>query len=208
MVDSKNEMNSFMVSHFWSDVSYDIEGFVDKNLDQLSSDFVAVFRGDGTTDNHGSRNDFISGLFTDKSVATEVHPRNEKAVIQAQALAVPTRAPSMHHSKGKLPASRIKKVGCLATQFNRALSELITTLDETLPWFVICIRSNDQAKPSWADARKVLGVVRGFALDDGIKRKRVEYAAAMLPSDFCERYGSVIAEVAPQVSKHGDPMSK
>ncbi|KAJ2760004.1 hypothetical protein H4S06_001948, partial [Coemansia sp. BCRC 34490] len=208
MVDSKNEMNSFMVSHFWGDVSYDIEGFVDKNLDQLSSDFVAVFRGDGTTDNHGSRNDFISGLFTDKSVATEVHPRNEKAVIQAQALAVPTRAPSMHHSKGKLPASRIKKVGCLATQFNRALSELITTLDETLPWFVICIRSNDQAKPSWADARKVLGVVRGFALDDGVKRKRVEYAAAMLPSDFCERYGSVIAEVAPQVSKHGDPMSK
>ncbi|KAJ1799460.1 hypothetical protein LPJ59_001812 [Coemansia sp. RSA 2399] len=208
MIDSKNEMNSFMVSHFWGDVSYDIENFVDKNLDQLSSDFVAVFRGDGTTDNHGSRNDFISGLFTDKSVATEVHPRNEKTVIQAQALAVPTRAPSMHHSKGKLPASRIKKVGCLATQFNRALSELVTTLDETLPWFVICIRSNDQAKAGWADARKVLSVVRGFALDDGVKRKRVEYAAAMMPSDFCDRYGSVITEYAPQVAKNDDPMSK
>ncbi|KAJ2239559.1 hypothetical protein GGI13_007978, partial [Coemansia sp. RSA 455] len=86
-VESKNEMNSFTVSHFWGSVTYDIEGFVDKNLDQLSADFVAVFRGDGSVENRGSRNEFVSGLFTDKSVATEAHPRNEKAVVQAQALA-------------------------------------------------------------------------------------------------------------------------
>ncbi|KAJ2824634.1 hypothetical protein IWW50_003238, partial [Coemansia erecta] len=207
-VDSKNEMNSFTVSHFWGDVTYDIEGFVDKNLDQLSSDFVAVFRGDGTAENHGSRNEFIAGLFTDKSVATEVHPRNEKTIVQAQALAVPTRAPSMHHSRGKLPASRIKKVGSLATQFSRSISELITTLDETLPWFVVCVRTNDQAKPGWADARKVLSAVRGFALAAAVQRKRVEYAAAMLPTDFCERYASVISDAAPNAARLGDARSR
>ncbi|KAI7833728.1 chitin synthase-domain-containing protein [Kickxella alabastrina] len=195
-VDSKNEMNSFMVSHFWNQVTYDIEGFVDKNLDQLSSDFVALFRGDGSAESQGSRSEFISGLFTDKSVATEVHPRNEKTILQAQALA------------GKLPASRIKKVGCLATQFNRAISELIVTLEETLPWFVVCVKSNDQAKPGWADARKVLNVVKGFALNDIAKRKRIEYAATMLQSDFCERYGMVIAEYAPEYGRNGDPQSK
>ncbi|KAJ1880824.1 hypothetical protein LPJ66_011428, partial [Kickxella alabastrina] len=140
--------------------------------------------------------------------ATEVHPRNEKTVLQAQALAVPTRAPSMHRSKGKLPASRIKKVGCLATQFNRAISELIVTLEETLPWFVVCVKSNDQAKPGWADARKVLNVVKGFALNDIAKRKRIEYAATMLQSDFCERYSMVIAEYAPEYGRNGDPQSK
>ncbi|KAJ2639102.1 hypothetical protein GGF40_001131 [Coemansia sp. RSA 1286] len=207
-VDSKNEMNSFTVSHFWSPVTYDIEGFVDKNLDQLSSDFVALFRGDGSAENHGSRSEFISGLFTDKSVATEVHPRNEKTVVQAQALAVPTRAPSMHRNRNKLPASRLKKVGCLATQFNRAITELVVTLEDTLPWFVVCIKSNDQAKPGWADARKVLNVVKGFAMDDIAKRKRIEYAATMLQSDFCERYGLVISEYAPEVSKHGDARAK
>ncbi|KAJ2047027.1 hypothetical protein IW146_001826 [Coemansia sp. RSA 922] len=194
-VESKNEMNSFTVSHFWGSVTYDIEGFVDKNLDQLSADFVAVFRGDGSVENRGSRNEFVSGLFTDKSVATEAHPRNEKAVVQAQALAVPTRAPSMRRTKGgRLPAARTGKVGCLATQFHRAVSELVSTLDETLPWFVVCIRSNDQAKPGWADARKVLGAARGFALDATVRRKRVEYAAAMLPADFCDRYAQVISD--------------
>ncbi|KAJ2006444.1 hypothetical protein GGI04_001880 [Coemansia thaxteri] len=193
-VDSKNEMNSFTVSHFWGAVTYDIEGFVDKNLDQLSADFVAVFRGDGSAESRGSRNEFVSGLFTDKSVATEAHPRNEKAVVKAQALAVPTRAPSMRRGKGRLPAARIGKVGCLATQFHRAVSELVSTLDETLPWFVVCIRSNDQAKAGWADARKVLSATRGFALPAAVRRKRAEYAAAMLPSDFCERYASVIAD--------------
>ncbi|KAJ2709240.1 hypothetical protein H4R19_004354, partial [Coemansia spiralis] len=206
-VGSKNEMNSFTVSHFWGPVTYDVEGFVDKNLDQLSSDFVAAFRGDGTSENHGSRNEFIAGLFTDKSVATEVHPRNDKTVVQAQALAVPTRAPSMRVVKGRQPASRIKRVGSLATQFNRALSELVTTLDETLPWFVVCVRSNDQAKPGWADARKVLSAVKGFTLDDAARRKRVEFAAAMLPADFCERYSTVIAEAVPGASRLGDSMA-
>ncbi|KAJ2160693.1 hypothetical protein GGF46_002050 [Coemansia sp. RSA 552] len=207
-VSSKNEMNSFTVSHFWGPVTYDIEGFVDKNLDQLSSDFVAVFRGDGSAENHGSRSEFIVGLFTDKSVATEVHPRNDKAVVQAQALAVPTRAPSLHHSKSRLPAARLKKVSSLGTQFNRSISELVTTLDETLPWFVVCVKSNDQAKAGWADARKALNVVRGFALADATQRKRVEYAAAMLPGDFCERYAPVIAEAAPNVSRATDPRAK
>ncbi|KAJ1832615.1 hypothetical protein LPJ63_003395 [Coemansia sp. RSA 2711] len=207
-VDSKNEMNSFTVSHFWGAVTYDIEGFVDKNLDQLSSDFVAVFRGDGTAENHGSRNEFIAGLFTDKAVATELHPRNEKAVVQAQALAVPTRAPSMHQSRGRLPAARLKKICSLGTQFNRALGELVSTLDETLPWFVVCVRTNDQAKPGWADARKVLGAVRGFALHLACRRKQVEYAAAMLPADFCERYASVIDEQAPAAARVSDARSR
>ncbi|KAJ2795315.1 hypothetical protein H4R21_005157, partial [Coemansia helicoidea] len=206
-VGSKNEMNSFTVAHFWGSVTYDVEGFVDKNLDQLSSDFVAAFRGDGTSENHGSRNEFVAGLFTDKSVATEVHPRNDKTVVQAQALAVPTRAPSMRVAKGRQPASRIKRVGSLATQFNRALSDLVTTLDETLPWFIVCVRSNDQAKPGYADARKVLGAVKGFALDDAARRKRVEFAAAMLPADFCERYSTVIAEAVPSASRLGDPLA-
>ncbi|KAJ1671676.1 hypothetical protein GGF38_000623, partial [Coemansia sp. RSA 25] len=193
-VESKNEMNSFTVAHFWGSVTYDIDGFVGKNLDQLSADFVAVFRGDGSAESRGSRNEFVGGLFTDKAVATEAHPRNEKAVVQAQALAVPTRAPSMRRAAaGRLPAARTGRVGCLATQFHRAVNEMVMTLDETLPWFVVCVRSNDQAKPGWADARKVLGAARGFALDAAVRRKRAEYAAAMLPADFCDRYAHVIA---------------
>ncbi|KAJ1874252.1 hypothetical protein LPJ55_001625 [Coemansia sp. RSA 990] len=205
-VDSKNEMNSFSVEHFWGEVSYDVEGFVDRNLDQLSSDFVAVFRGDSTAENRGSRNEFVAGLFTDKAVATEVHPRNERTVVQAQALAVPTRAPSMMNRK--LPAARIRRVGALATQFNRALAELVSTLDETLPWFVVCVRSNDQAKPGWADARKVLGAVRSFALDAAVKRKQVEYAAAMLPQDFADRYARVIADAAPAAARSSDARAR
>ncbi|KAJ2170341.1 hypothetical protein EV180_007642, partial [Coemansia sp. RSA 518] len=129
-----------------------------------------------------------------------------KTIVQAQALQVPTRAPSMHH-KGKLPASRIKKVGSLATQFSRSMTELVSTLDETLPWFIVCVRTNDQAKAGWADARKVLSAVKGFALDASVQRKRVEYAAAMLPSDFCERYASVITELVPAIGL-GDARSR
>ncbi|KAJ2907828.1 hypothetical protein GGI21_003497, partial [Coemansia aciculifera] len=157
----------------------------------------------------GSRNEFVSGLFTDKAVATEAHPRNEKTVVQAQALAVPTRAPSQRRAtKARLPSARLGRVGCLATQFHRAVSELVATLDETLPWFVVCIRSNDQAKPGWADARKVLGAARGFALDAAVGRKRAEFAAAMLPADFCDRYAHVIHAATGQSPPTLDAMAR
>ncbi|KAJ2749161.1 hypothetical protein IWQ56_007291, partial [Coemansia nantahalensis] len=39
------------------------------------------------------------------------------------------------------------------------------------------------------------------------RRKRVEFAAAMLPADFCERYSTVIAEAVPSASRLGDPLA-
>ncbi|KAI8320717.1 hypothetical protein GQ54DRAFT_290808 [Martensiomyces pterosporus] len=205
--ESKNEMNSFTVSHFWGSVSYSIDGFVEKNLDQLSSDFVAVLRGDGTIENPGTSNGFIAGLFSSKTLATEVHPRDEKAVVQAQAPSVPTRAPSMMRSKTR-GGSRFAKVACVATQFQRALNEMISTLDDTLPWFVLCIKPNEQGRPRRTDARRMQAQMDCFSVDSIVKRKKVEFAAVLGTSDFCQRYGPVIDDYVADASSMGEDTTK
>ncbi|KAJ1896278.1 hypothetical protein LPJ66_004090 [Kickxella alabastrina] len=192
--DSKNEMNSFTVSHFWGDVSYSIDDFVEKNLDQLSSDFVAVFRGDGTAENPGTDNGFVAGLFSNKTLATEVHPKDEKAVVQAQAPSVPTRSPSMMRPKTRGATSRFAKVDCVATQFQRALNEMVMTLDDTLTWFVLCIKPNEQGRARATDIRRIQAQVSQFDLDNIIKRKAAEFSAVLSMSDFCQRYKLVIDE--------------
>ncbi|KAJ2051377.1 hypothetical protein H4S04_002016 [Coemansia sp. S16] len=192
--ESKNEMNSFTVMHFWGSVSYSVDDFVEKNLDQLSSDFVAVFRGDGSAEAPGTGNGFVAGLFSNKTLATEVHPKDEKAVVQAQAPAVPTRAPSMRRPKTRGTTSRLVRVDCVATQFQRAINEMIMTLDETLPWFVLCVKPNEQGRPRATDIRRIQAQTDCFSLDRIVRRKGAEFAAVLSISDFCQRYGAIIDE--------------
>ncbi|KAJ2506830.1 hypothetical protein IWW47_001393, partial [Coemansia sp. RSA 2052] len=201
--ESKNEMNSFTVAHFWGSVSYSVDEFVEKNLDQLSSDFVAVFRGDGSAEAPGTDNGFVAGLFSNKTLATEVHPKDEKAVVQAQAPAVPTRAPSMRRPKTRGATSRLARVDCVATQFQRAVNEMIMTLDETLPWFVLCVKPNEQGRPRATDIRRIQAQTDCFSLDRIVRRKCAEFAAVLSIPDFCQRYGAIIDEyvaAAPSLS--------
>ncbi|KAJ2160360.1 hypothetical protein GGF46_002308 [Coemansia sp. RSA 552] len=204
---SKNEVNTFAVSHFWGGVSYAIDDFVEKNLDQLSSDFVAVFRGDGSAENPGTDNGFVAGLFSSKTLATEAHPKDERAVLQAQAPSVPTRAPSMMRPKTGGTA-RLAKVDCVATQFQRALNEMIMSLDDTLPWFVLCIKPNDQARPRASDVRRIQAQSDAFSLSSVSQRKAAEFAAVLAISDFCQRYQTVIDEYVAGSPGIADDLTK
>ncbi|KAJ2296663.1 hypothetical protein IWW55_005026, partial [Coemansia sp. RSA 2706] len=203
---SKNEINTFSIAHFWGDVSYTVDDFVEKNLDQLSSDFVSVFRGDGSTENPGTDNGFIAGLFSSKTLATEAHPKDDRAVLQAQAPSVPMRAPSMMRPK-TAGTSRIAKVACVATQFQRALNEMIMSLDDTLPWFVLCIKPNEQARPRSADVRRIQAQAGWFGLEHVAKRKAAEFAAVLAIADFCQRYQTVIDQYVADSASAGDDYS-
>ncbi|KAJ2669113.1 hypothetical protein IWW42_004801 [Coemansia sp. RSA 1085] len=204
---SKNEINTFSVAHFWGDVSYTIDEFAEKNLDQLSSDFVSVFRGDGSVDNPGTDNGFVAGLFSSKTLATEAHPKDERAVLQAQAPSVPMRAPSMMRPN-TMGSSRVAKVACVATQFQRALNEMIMSLDDTLPWFVLCVKPNEQGRPRSADLRRIQAQIGPFQLDRIAKRKTAEFAAVMAIADFCQRYQPVIDEYVAAAPSINDDYSR
>ncbi|KAJ1797841.1 hypothetical protein LPJ59_002878 [Coemansia sp. RSA 2399] len=197
--ESKNEMNSFAVSHFWGSVTYTIDDFVEKNLDQLGSDFVSVFRGDGSAGNPGTDNSFVGGLFSSKTIATEMHPKDAKAIVQAQAPSVPTRAPTMKRPNTK-HASHFAKVDCVATQLQRALNEMIMTIDETLPWFVLCIKPNEQGRSRSVDPRRIQAQTAGLSLDAIATRKAAEYSAVLGVADICQRYKSVIDEYVPDAA--------
>ncbi|KAJ2782078.1 hypothetical protein H4R18_002498 [Coemansia javaensis] len=193
---SKNEFNCFGVAHFWGSVSYTADDFAVKNLDQLSSDFVAVFRGDGSAENPGTDVSFVAGLFSSSTLATAAHPRDERAVVQAQAPAVPTRAPSMMRPK-TAGSSRVARVDCVATQFQRALNEMVASLDDTLPWFVLCLRPNEQGRARSADLRRIQAQAAYFSLGAIAQRKAAEFAAVLSMPDFCQRYRTVVDEYVP-----------
>ncbi|CAG8744252.1 16293_t:CDS:2, partial [Acaulospora morrowiae] len=190
---SLNSLPTFGIQHFFGQVTYSSTGFLEKNIDNLSADFVSLFRDTGG-EIAPSNNGFITDLFTDKAFATESHPRNGNTIVAAQQSVKPMRAPSMRRKKNT-PASdesSIPKVTCVAAQVASALNELCETLEETQPWYVFCIRPNDTQLPNQFDQRVVNSQVKSFGLPEIAKRLQVEYVVSYQHQEFIERYATIL----------------
>jgi chitin synthase len=83
---------TFAINHFNGPVTYLAEGFLERYLETLIPDFVSLCRGNTTCfeaaaggEGSGSIvNPFIRRLFSGKAIATQLHPRNEDAIVAAQ----------------------------------------------------------------------------------------------------------------------------
>ncbi|KAG9288293.1 hypothetical protein G9A89_021324 [Geosiphon pyriformis] len=189
---SLNSLPQFGIQHYAGQVTYHSIGFLEKNIDNLSGDFVALFR--GGTDATQTYNNFIAGLFTDSAVATETHPRNDNTIVAAQQSVKPMRAPSMRRKK-KEPSSEETskpKVTCVATQVQSALNELCETLEETTPWYVFCIRPNDAQLPNQIDQKVINSQVRFLGLAEIAKKLKVQYTIGFPHDEFLERYNAIL----------------
>nr|CAG8434853.1 941_t:CDS:2 [Entrophospora candida] len=215
---SLNALPRFGIQHYTSQVTYDITGFMEKNLDNLSGDFVSLFRGNGEAP--PSYNSFIVGLFTDKSVATESHPQNDNTIVAAQQSVKPMRAPSMRRKKSKkrspitiedttvddVDDTSKKTVNCVTAQVQSALDELCETLYETTPLFIFCIRPNDTQLPNQVDSKVLLSQVKSLGLSEITNRLKINYTIGLTHEEFLERYQPILDSM--NLNQSRDPKAK
>ncbi|KAF5366143.1 hypothetical protein D9757_010944 [Collybiopsis confluens] len=207
---------TFTVSHFNGPVTYSSENFIERNQDELNSDFVNLLRGVEDMDASGSINPFVKGLFSGKQIATTVHPRNEDTVVAAQQTVKPMRAPSTRR-KGTIKRMVTVKEGvdgddddvagtasglagsssanaCVAGEFRVALDTLFETLDDTQSWHVFCVNPNDSQLPNQLEGRSVKGQVRSLGLTEIARRCMNVFEVSMMPEEFCDRYKDGLQE--------------
>ncbi|CAG8672634.1 21629_t:CDS:2, partial [Dentiscutata erythropus] len=200
---SLNSLPTFGIRHFAGEVTYDSSGFLEKNIDNLCADFVSLFRSEGSA---SSSNQFIAGLFTDQAVATESHPRNDDTIVAAQQSVKPMRAPSMRRKKSTTDSPNKPKVACVATQISSALDELCETLDETLPWFIFCIRPNDAQLPNNFNQKVVQNQIKSLRIPELAKQLQMDYTIGMMHLDFLERYSHILNSIG--LDQYKDPKAK
>ena len=183
-----SEKRMFGINHYSGSVTYDVNGFVEKDVDLLDSAFVTLLR--------NSRDSFVAKLMSGPSLATEKHSKDEGIIVQAQVSSRPLRqATSIPAPDGSLPtAAEIhprldpSKVYPVTTQINYNLSEIIFSLDRTKHWTVSCIRPNDSGSPNSFDKRRVKLQVRSLLLPDIVVRCRNEFVVDMGQQEFCDTY--------------------
>jgi chitin synthase len=103
----RNGFATFQISHYHGPVTYSSEGWLEKNSETMSADFIALLKGDApsasrvpqapdalTTAQQGSKVAFVRSLFKTTAITTQSHPRSEKTLVAAQQSVKPIRAPS------------------------------------------------------------------------------------------------------------------
>ncbi|CAG8527725.1 6358_t:CDS:2, partial [Acaulospora colombiana] len=191
-----SESGAFGINHFTGKVTYTLDGFIEKNNDSLSPDFINLF--------HDTNNSFIRKLFSGPALAIENHPKSDKTVVMAQLPSKPMRAPSMKRpkrsegrpaedSEEKVSAKKsITHVSTVVTQLHGTMRQLIDTLNQTRLWNTFHIRPNNANDPDAFDDNHVLTQIRSFLIPSIVSRKRFEYTSQHTFEDFLTRYEPII----------------
>lgn len=180
------EKTLFGINHYSGSCSYDVRSFVERNTDVLDPSVVDLLQ--------ASNNAFISRL-SSAGIATETHPNDDQAVVQAQIPITPLQHPTVTSSPFSDPSVVPEhllaegQIYPVTTQLNATLAELILNYEQSRTWDVLCIRPNDNALPNAFDKRRVKSQVRALLLPDLVVRRQREYVTSYAFGDFGERYG-------------------
>ncbi|KAG1375353.1 hypothetical protein G6F61_008545 [Rhizopus arrhizus] len=199
---------SFGINHFSGTVHYTVDSFLEKNLDDLSPDFVSLLRDNST-------NNFVSALFESTAMATESHPKDDRTIVKAQLTSKPTRAPSMKKPskrrenvitededankqkaiKDAEDAYQNMQVTTVMDQIYMTMRDLFYSMADTRIYQIIHIRPNDTQAPDMFDLKRVKAQVRAFLLPDLTARAAVEYANYLTFSEFLVRYERLVSSL-------------
>jgi len=151
--------DGFIVKHYAGEVSYFVDGWLNKNKDPLSSTVVDLMA--------HSKNVFVSDLF------------ESPEAIQSNLSNSPVRGGR------KRKSARFRTV---AQRHKEQLSDLMNQLSSTHPHFVRCILPNSDKKPGEFNNKLVLDQLRCNGVLEGIRIARSGYPNRVSFEKFAKHY--------------------
>ncbi|KAK0557735.1 Chitin synthase, class 8 [Tilletia horrida] len=101
-------------------------------------------------------------------------------------------------------------IRCVAGDFRSALDTLFETLEDTKPWFVFCLRPNDNQLPNQCEARVMKQQIKEYGLAEMARKLTNDYMVNMTYEEFCQRYAdsSTLAAVGLADATGGEAVQK
>lgn len=174
----KHKVEVFVVKHFAGPVEYNAEGFMDKNKDSLSNDLITCAL--------ESSKDCIKDML------------QEKAQAQGAIGGADNRRGSAF---GEGPRKRVEKV-TVSSEFRKQLVELMTTIRETSPHFVRCLKPNGQNKPYILDRASITEQLRYQGVIQAIEVSRAGYPVRLQHKDFFMDFQHLAPDVSADLGSH------
>jgi len=179
----------FTLKHYAGEVTYEADGFLEKNRDTLAVDVIGALR--------LSENTLVRGLFGGeggdggdgggggaKSGGGRRKPKGARNKLDRKASQGRMRQ-SVKHARASLAKKKVKTV---AANFKASLAELMTALKAAEPHFVRCIKPNHEKTPDYYNEELVLKQLRYTGMLETTRIRREGYSSRPLFADFVQRY--------------------
>ncbi|VVC36488.1 Hypothetical protein CINCED_3A024235 [Cinara cedri] len=182
--------SAFTIKHFAGDVEYYSEGFLDKNKDTVIEDQVNVLRNgknsmlrtifmvESSTDRKLSIPDRKANTLTTPKSATIGATPKSRMLTPMRPICATIGSPS--HSK-----QNKKTVG---SQFRDSLNALMTTLNDTTPHYIRCVKPNDDKMPFVFDHQRAVDQLRACGVLETIRISAAGFPSRWTYVDFFLRY--------------------
>lgn len=155
--------NAFTVAHYAHDVTYDVDGFIDKNRDTVPDEHLALLQ--------NSSNEFLKEVLDAALAAANAAQTNG----DAKAVAGP--------KKGGATA----KKPTLGSIFKRSLISLMDTINNTNVHYIRCIKPNEAKKAWQLEPQQVLSQLRACGVLETIRISCAGYPSRWTFAEFAER---------------------
>ena len=162
----------FGLRHYAGCVTYEGEGFLEKNRDTLAADIVGALR--------MSDNSLVRQLFNEDG-GSAMRPKTKAA----KGASLRMLRQSVKIARSSLVKKKKRTVGAL---FKDSLLKLMSELNASAPWFVRCVKPNMQKAAGQFDDELVLQQLRYTGMLETTRIRREGYASRPLFADFIRRY--------------------
>ncbi|XP_068136681.1 unconventional myosin-VIIb isoform X2 [Hyperolius riggenbachi] len=170
----------FGINHFAGVVFYETQGFLDKNRDLLSTDFLIMI--------HSSTNKFLKQIFQmDKNITNA----STRGII---------RNPGLNQKM----ADTSKSLPTLGGQFKQSLEQLMKILASCQPYFIRCIKPNDSKKPLIFDRELCIRQLKYSGMMETIRIRKAGYPIRYTFSDFFHRFRVLLPLTSQNRNKKDD----
>lgn len=152
--------NAFTIAHYAHDVTYDVEGFIEKNRDTVPDEQLKLLE--------NSDNKFVKACLVAATEAA-IEALNAKESASTSKRAGSTRKPT------------------LGSIFKNSLSSLMDTINTTNVHYIRCIKPNE-SKEAWQfESQQVLSQLRACGVLETIRISCAGYPSRVTYAYFAER---------------------
>ena len=152
--------NAFTIAHYALDVTYDVDGFIEKNRDTVPDEHLALLQ--------GSSNEFLREVL-------------DAALAVANTVKINGDAPA-----GKRAGATVRKP-TLGTIFKHSLINLMDTINNTNVHYIRCIKPNEVKKAWLLEPQQVLSQLRACGVLETIRISCAGYPSRWTFEEFAER---------------------
>jgi myosin heavy subunit len=171
----------FTIDHYAGQVTYQIEGFLEKNKDALEEGLASVIK--------KSRNRLASALLMARDAEDdEKTPAVMAAAAAAGGGAAAKKATAPLVRQNTTRAAAAKERSTLGSKFKEQLQLLLTTLHACSPQFIRCIKPNASKCSDNFDSQMVTRQLQYLGVQEVVKIRQLGYPVRAQHENFWQRY--------------------